>query len=95
VANSAAWIFYVAGSAWNNVNVEMRDGLTSCGSNVDSNVVAICRFQGLDFPTRNFDATEERGLLLVGCIEPVRKVAPRNQQGVTEGHWVRVPKADN
>lgn len=78
MADASGRVGYVAFVPWNDVNMQVEDGLASISPHVHTNVVARRSELTVDDRARNLDAIEQCRLLVPGRVEPVREVAARD-----------------
>ena len=70
VTYPTTWIINITHEARNDMQVQVRNGLTSGRSNVDSDVKAIGAMVLLDSTFRDVDACQELGLFSLRGFEP-------------------------
>ena len=83
IAHSSTGVGQVPGVAGDDVDVEVGDGLSSGGVNIDADVESIRLMPAKDLLTDSLDPFEQSGLLVPGGVEPGGDVTARNNQRVT------------
>jgi hypothetical protein len=95
VPYAAARVWDVTSVARNDVNVEMRNRLTSGLAHVHTQVETVRSMTSKDLLASRLDGIGERLLFWGGCVEPTPHVTTSHQKRVSNGHRERVPKADD
>jgi hypothetical protein len=88
---AAAWISDVTGVPGNYVQVKVKDGLTRCRAQVESDVEAIWRMAGARDCHRFVDCDCERGLLFRVEIVPSGGVPVRDEEKVAKTYGKAIP----
>lgn len=79
MTNTAAWIWHVSGSSWNDVNMEVRDSLPSRRALIEADVESVRRVSFAQKLLRAADGIGESDTLLFGEIQPLRNVTFRDE----------------
>jgi hypothetical protein len=94
VPNTAARVRNVAPITWNDVNVQVRDGLTSGFTNIHADAEAIRRMTPPNLQSSNINTFRKR-LSFCDCrVEPTRHVATRYEQRMSGGDRKRIPQTN-
>ena len=77
------------------VDVQVRNGLTSGISNVDPDVVAIRTILGVHYPTRILNPIEKRAALCRRRVEPGRNMSASDKKGMAPTDREGIPKTED
>ena len=95
VSDASAWVGDITAVAWDQVDMEVGDGLTGSGSDVDADVVSIGLVLGFDMGFGDFQGTCECLLFFVGCFEPGWNMSDRDDQYMAGTYREPIPKGDD
>ena len=77
------------------MHVQMKDRLAGRFPTVHADVVAVRFMLFFDLALGSFECCDQRLLLVLGCIKPVRDVSAWDQKRVAGADRVAVPQADH
>ncbi len=95
VSDAAARVGDITAVAWDQVDVEVGDGLTGSGSDVDPDVVALGFVLGFDMGFGDFQGTCERLLFFTRGIEPGSDMPSRDDQQMAGTYREPIPQGDD
>jgi len=94
-ANTAARVRNVPRVSWDDVKVQMSDGLAGIATDVHADVVPGRPISFVDLRSSNGDRRKELRAFLVRRIEPRRHAPRRDEQRVAVGHGKGIPQAQD
>ena len=95
MSDAAARIGDIAAVAWDEVDVEVGDGLTGSGPDVDADVVSIGLVLGFDMGFGDFQGTRECLLLFTRGIEPSGDMPSGDDQQMAGTYREPIPQGDD
>ena len=94
IPNSAARVWDVTGEAWDDVDVEMVDGLAGRRTSVEADVEAVGLVQLIDLGLNDVNELEDVGSLTRSCFPPVAELSTRNDECVSRRHRIVIPDGE-
>ena len=95
VSDTAARIRDITAVAWDEVDVQVGDGLTGSGPDVDADVVALGLVLGFDMGFGDFQGTCECLLFFTRGIEPGGDMPSRDDQQMAGTYREPIPEGDD
>ena len=95
MSDAAARIGYIAAVAWDQVDVEVGDGLTGSGPDVDADVVSIGLVLGFDMGFSDFQGTGERLLFFTRSVEPSGDMPHGDDQQMAGTYREPIPQGND
>jgi len=91
VPNATTGITYVTDEAWDDMDVQMINGLAGCDARIEAHIESIGVMQLVDFVPHGINKFKDVGALARRSLPPVSDLSPGHHKSVSWGNWVAVP----